>query len=44
VELLRDPPDRAVPIEATKKANCYKPADFEGTFLHLGAICVLEAP
>jgi hypothetical protein len=44
VELLPDPPDRAVPIEAAKKANRYKSADFEGTLLHLGAICVLETP
>ncbi|MFH1919793.1 MAG: right-handed parallel beta-helix repeat-containing protein [Planctomycetota bacterium] len=44
VELLPDPPDRAVPIESAKKANRYKPADFEGVALHLGAICVLELP
>ena len=44
IELLADPPDRAVPIESAKEANCYKPADFQGTALHLGAICVLEGP
>lgn len=44
VELLPDPPDRAVPIESAKKANRYTQADFEGVALHLGAICVLEAP
>ena len=44
VELLSDPPDRAVPIESAKKSNRYKPADFEGVALHLGAICVLEGP
>jgi hypothetical protein len=44
VELLPDPPDRAVPIESAKKSNRYKPADFEGVALHLGAICVLEEP
>ena len=42
VELLPDSPDRAVPIDAAKKVNGYKPADFKGTLLHLGAICVLE--
>jgi hypothetical protein len=44
IELLPTPPDRAVPIEAAKKANRYKPGDFEGVALHLGAICVLEEP
>jgi hypothetical protein len=44
VELLLDPPDRAVPIESAKKANHYNPADFEGAALHLGANCVLERP
>lgn len=44
IELLPDPPDRSAPIESAKKANRYKPADFEGTALHLGAICVLEGP
>jgi hypothetical protein len=44
IELLADPPDRAVPIESAKKANRYRPADFQGTALHLGAICVLEGP
>lgn len=44
VELLSDPPDRAVAIESAKKAKRYKPADFEGVALHLGAICVLEEP
>ena len=42
VELLPDPPDRSVPIEAARKANRYRPADFEGVGLHLGAICILE--
>jgi len=31
-----------VPIESAKKANTYKPADFAGVALHLGAVCVLE--
>ena len=44
IELLSDPPDRAVPIKSAKQANRYKPADFEGVALHLGAICVLEDP
>jgi lysophospholipase L1-like esterase len=44
IELLADPPDRSVPIESAKKANTYKPADFEGVALHLGALCVLEEP
>ncbi len=44
IELLPDPADRAVPIESAKKANRYKPGDFEGVALHLGAICVLEEP
>jgi len=44
VELLPDPPDRAVSIESAKKSNRYKPADFKGVALHLGAICVLEEP
>ncbi|NLF71330.1 MAG: hypothetical protein GX575_20050 [Candidatus Anammoximicrobium sp.] len=43
-ELLSTVPDRSVPIEAAKEANRYKPADFEGVALHLGAICVLEEP
>lgn len=44
VELLADPPDRTVAVEAAKKANRYQAADFEGVALHLGAICVLEGP
>ncbi|NUQ64690.1 MAG: right-handed parallel beta-helix repeat-containing protein [Pirellulales bacterium] len=44
LELLPDPPDRSVPIESARKAKGYKPADFEGVALHLGAICVLEGP
>ena len=42
VELLPEAPDRTVPIEAAKKANQYKPEDFEGVALHLGAICALQ--
>jgi hypothetical protein len=42
VELLSDPPDRALPIESAKKANRYKPADFEGVALHLAVICVQD--
>ncbi len=44
VELLPDVPDRSVPIEAAKKANQYRPADFEGVALHFGAISVLQTP
>ena len=44
IELLPDPPDRAVSIESAKKANRYTPADFEGVALHLGTICVLDGP
>jgi hypothetical protein len=42
IKLLPDPPDRSLPIESAKKANTYKPADFAGVALHLGAVCVLE--
>jgi hypothetical protein len=44
IELLPEPPDRALPIATARKANHYKPADFEGVALHLGALCVLQAP
>ena len=41
LELLPDPPDRAVPMEAAKKANQYRPEAFTGVAMHLGALCVL---
>ncbi len=44
LELLPDPPDRAIPIESAKKASRYDANDFAGVALHLGAICVLEEP
>ncbi len=44
VELLADPPNRSAPIESAKKLDRYKPEDFEGTMLHLGAICVQQDP
>lgn len=42
IELLGDPPNRSAPIEAAKKLGRYKPEEFEGSVLHLGAICVQE--
>ena len=38
VELLPDPPDRTVPIEAAKKADRYDAKLFEGVALRLAAI------
>ena len=44
VELLADPPDRTVPIEAAKKAGQYKPDDFQGVALRLGWIRIVGEP
>ena len=38
VELLSDPPDRTVPIEAAKEADRYDPQLFEGVALRVAAI------
>ncbi|MBM3473706.1 MAG: hypothetical protein FJX75_10600 [Armatimonadetes bacterium] len=41
VELLPDPPNRSVPIEEAKKANQYRPEDFEGVKLYFGCIRIV---
>jgi hypothetical protein len=44
LELLADPPGRDVPIEEAKKADQYKPEDFEGTVLHFGCLRIVGEP
>jgi hypothetical protein len=44
IELLPDPPDRSVPIEEARKANQYRPEDFEGVRLYLGCIRIVGEP
>ena len=44
VELLPDPPNRTVPIEAAKKAGQHDPKLFEGVALRIGSIRIVGEP
>jgi hypothetical protein len=44
VELLREPPDRSVPINEAKKLGKYDPKSFEGVTLRMGWIRIVGEP
>ena len=44
IELLPDPPDRSVAIQAAKRAGRYDPRLFDGVALRLGSLRLLGEP